>query len=488
MSDDCCAAPNGAGPTNGHASTAAGAGDPPEHLLIVGGGAAAFAAATRAADLGVQVTMINDGLPLGGTCVNVGCVPSKHMLEAVRRHHDAKELLGPEIAVPPVDLPALKKNKDELVAKLRQMNYHDVLGALGNVRLIEGRARFTGPRTVEVNGESLTADRILIATGARTRIDAAPGLAEAEPLTNITALDLDEVPSTVAIVGAGPLGLEFAQILARASPDPSSIHLIGRILPGHEPEVSEAIAQSLTGEGIKMHAGQRVVRVEGKAPAVRVHLDDGSSLEVERVLAATGITPNTDALGLDAAGIHIDTEGFVQVDARQETNVPGVYAAGDVTDTMALETVAAKQGYNAAHNAITGESRTIDYDQVPHAVYTDPQVASVGWTEARMMEELDSCLCRTLSMEHVPKAHAAGDTRGLVKLVIHPETKVIFGAHAVGVHAAEIIHIPLMAMRSGFTIDDLIETIHAFPTYAEAWKMCAQSFTRDVEAMSCCIG
>lgn len=460
----------------------------PSTLLIIGGGAAAFAAATRAADLGVEVTMVNDGLPIGGTCVNVGCVPSKHLLEAVRRHHEANN--PPDGFVrsqSTLDFKALMQRKDDLVETLRKANYSDVLDALGNVRLIEGRARFTGSREVEVDGERLTADGILIATGARTFIPPVPGLAEAEPLTNITALELEEVPKSIAVIGGGPLGLEFAQIFARAGSDVSDVELMGRILPQHEPEVSEEMAKHLADEGITVKAGCRLVRVEGKTPEIKLYDDDGCIATVERVLSATGITPNTDNLGLETAGIETDKKGFIQVDARQETNVPGVYAAGDVTGSMPLETVAAKQGYNAAHNAITGESRSIDYDQVPHAVFTDPQVASVGWTEEREMEELGSCLCRTLSMEYVPKAHAAGDTRGLVKLVIHPETHKILGAHAVGVNAAEIIHVPLMAIRAGWTIDELIETVHVFPTYSEAWKMCAQSFTRKVEAMSCCI-
>lgn len=482
MTDDCCA-------INGQSATdETPNGKAPETLLIVGGGAAAFAAATRAADLGVEVTMINDGLPLGGTCVNVGCVPSKHMLEAVRRHHDANHPMADFTkSTSTLDFAALKASKDKLVASLRTMNYHDVLDALGNVDLIEGRATFTEPREVEVNGRRLTADRILIATGARTRLDGVPGLAEARPLTNITALELEQLPESLAVIGAGPLGIEFAQIFARAGTNPASVHLFGRILPQHEPEIQANVATHLANEGISVHAGRRVVRVEGQSPEIRVHDDQGNVTVVEQVLAATGITPNSDGLGLDVAGIGTNPGGFIEVDARQQTNVAGVYAAGDVTDTMALETVAAKQGYNAAHNAITGESRTVDYDQVPHAVYADPQVASVGWTEERMMQELGSCLCRTLPMEFVPKAHAAGDTRGLVKLVIHRESHKILGAHAVGVHAAEIIHVPLIAIRAGWTIDDLIETVHAFPTYAEAWKMCAQSFTRDVKAMSCCI-
>jgi len=243
---------------------------------------------------------------------------------------------------------------------------------------------------------------------------------------------------------------------------------------------------------VKVLTQVRVERFEraGDQTLVRVRVGEKEelrTLEADALLVATGIRPNTDDLGLERAGVRTDGRGFVVVDARQETTVKGVYAAGDVTGLKPLETVAAKQGYNAAHNALTGESRTLDYDLVPHAVFTDPQLAAVGWTEERETRELGRCWCRTLPLDEVPKAHAAGDTRGLVKLVVHPETKRILGAHAVAVNAAEIIHVPVLAMRAGMTIDELIETVHVFPTYAEAWKLCAQTFYRDPKTMSCCV-
>jgi mercuric reductase len=458
-------------------------------LLIVGGGAAAFAAATRAADLGTRVTMINAGLPLGGTCVNVGCVPSKFLLENLKHFHEAA--VGRDgwlTSHATLDYPKLKQGKDALVQGLRQKNYREVLDALGNVTLVEGRARFTGPKAVTVGGKRFTAERIIIATGARTSIPPVPGLAEAEPLTNITALELEVVPRSIAVIGGGPLGLEFAQIFHRAGANVATVEVMGRILPQHEPEISQTLAQLLADEGIAVKAGRRLVKVEGKPGAIKLYDSGGGVADVEHILAATGVRPNTDGLGLEEIGVKLDKRGFIVIDERQETSVPGIYAAGDVTGTLPLETTAAKQGFNAAHNALTGEAKRINYDWVPHAVFTDPQVASVGWTEAREMAELGVCRCMTLPLDKVPKAHAAGDTRGLVKLVVHPKSRKILGAHALAVNAAEIIHVPLLAMRAGFTLDDLIDTVHVFPTYAEAWKICAQAFDRDPRTMSCCIG
>lgn len=450
----------------------------------MGGGAAAFAAATRAADDGIPVTMINDGLPLGGTCVNVGCMPSKFLLEALQKHDEARRGATWRESTSRLDYATLQGAMASMVRTARQGNYHEVVKALGNITLIEGRGRLVGPREVEVNGELVRGDAILIATGARTRIPDVPGLREATPLTNVTALELATPPRRLAVIGGGPLGLEWAQIFHRAG---SEVTLLGRILPKEEPEVSDAIYDILTGQGIRIRRDARPVSVEAARVGSVVKDDQGGLTSVDRILVATGLQPNTGDIGLEALGVRTDERGFVVVDDRGETTVAGIFAAGDVAGYPGLETVAAKEGFYAAHNAITGESKTLDYDRVPQVVFTDPQVASVGWTEERMMRELGRCMCRTLPMSKVPKALAAGDTRGLVKLVIHPDTGAILGAHAVGRDAAETIHVPTLAMQAGWTIDQLIDTVHAFPTYAEAWKICAQTFRRSPEEMTCCI-
>lgn len=456
-------------------------------LLVLGGGAAAFAAATRAADDGVKVTLINAGLPLGGTCVNVGCMPSKMLLDAAKSYKLAREGRDDWLSSnATLDFPRLMRAKERMVSDARGQNYHDVIEALGNVQLIEGRARFVAPTEVLVNDERHSGDAVLIATGARTDIPDVPGLRKANPLTNITALDLEAVPERLGVIGAGPLGLEWAQIFARLGS--RQVELLGRILPRYEPEAQEEIAERLArDDGIRVHAGHRLTMVERKQGEYRLTDDHGDVVTVDLILSATGIRPNTDDLGIERAGVETDARGFVKVNARGETNVPCVYAAGDVTGLRPLETVAAKMGYLAAHNAITGESRVIDYDQIPEAVFTDPQVAMVGWTEERMMRELGKCDCRTIPMEWVPKAHAVGDKRGIAKLVVDPDSRKILGATAVGAMAADMIHIPTMAIRAGMTLDDLLDVVHVFPTMSEAWKMTAQSFTRDPETMSCCI-
>jgi len=462
-------------------------------LLVIGGGAAAFGAITRAHDLGARVLMINDGLPLGGTCVNVGCIPTKFLLEALKRYRlasrDADTWLRTSASL---DFPKLMEAKDALVDGLRIRNYAEVLKALGNVTLVEDRARFVGPHEVELvkSRERVRCDKIVIATGARTNVPDVPGLGDVPYWTHREALRAREVPESLLIWGAGPLAVEFAQIFARAGSRVALLARGPRILRREEPEIALELQRHLEGEGIEVLTGVNVQGFERAGDRTRVRFEregrDGTR-EAEALLIATGIRPNTDDLGLEQAGVQTDERGFIVVDERQATAAEGVYAAGDVTGKKPLETVAAKQGFNAAHNALTGEARTIDYDLVPHAVFTDPQLASVGWTEERAIRERGGCLCRALPLEEVPKAHAAGDLRGLVKLVADPESRRVLGAHAVAPNAAELIHIPVLALRAGMTLDDLIETVHVFPTYAEAWKICAQTFDRDPKTMSCCV-
>lgn len=457
-------------------------------LLIVGGGAAAFAAAIRAADLGARVLMANAGLPLGGTCVNVGCVPSKFLLEAMTDYVRARCGEEPWLASEAtLDYSKLAGEKDKLVRALRQRNYYAVIEALGTVELVEGRARLRSATEIQVGERVFHGQRILLATGARAQMPRIPGLSEAEPLTHVSALELKAVPESLAVLGGGPLGLEFAQIFHRAGARVTVVEMLPRILPQHEPEVSEELARLLVAEGIEVHVGSRVQRVARQDGRVRLYGDNGFAGEAERVLVASGIRPNTEGLGLEEVGVATDARGFIVTDPTLATTVPGIYAAGDVTGVFPLETVAAKQGYLAASHVLTGESRPIDYDLVPHAVFTDPQVAAVGWTEQRLMQQLGTCSCRTLPLSAVPKAWAARDTRGLVKLVVDPKSGRIRGAHAVARYAAEIIHVPLLAMKAGWTLADLVDTVHVFPTYAEAWKLCAQTFQRSPATMSCCI-
>ena len=462
-------------------------------LIIIGGGAAAFAAATKAADLGRTALMINGGLPIGGTCVNVGCIPSKHLLaigdELFYGQRPRFAALGNGHA-PAFDFAKAIAGKDSVVAEARQRNYVNVLDHLDGVQLLEARARFVGPRQVEAGGDRYEADKVLIATGSSTKPLPIPGLDDAGWLTNVTAMQLKELPESLVVIGGGPLGLEFAQMFAHFGTGVTVLEALGRILPAHEPEAGLEMRRVLDAEGIAVHTRAMVERVERRGGHKVVHFKTGDSqqeVDAQEILVAAGIRPNTADMGLDAAGVETDKGGFVQVDQHYRTANPDVFAAGDCIGGMALETVAAKEGSLAAENALMVAVRTLNYDHVPHAVFTNPQVASVGLTEAEEMRRFNACSCRTVFMDAVPKALALNEDRGLFKMVIHPRSSKILGVHIVSPHAADLIHEAAVAVKFGLTIDDIIDTVHVFPTFSEGIKRAAQAFTRDVSVMSCCV-
>jgi len=463
-------------------------------LIIVGGGAAGFSAATRASELGASAVMINAGLPIGGTCVNVGCVPSKFLLTVGDEHYYPQfprfeSLAGGHQAR--VDFRTAVLEKDKLVAAHRQRNYVNVLKGLSGVQLVEGRARLRSASEVEVNGEVLQGDRILLATGSRTKPLPIPGLDTIDWLDNQTALTLPELPRSLVVIGAGPLGLEFAQLFAHFGTEVTVLELMPQILPREEPEVAAELQRSLEEEGIAIYTSAVIERVRQEADGTKVvgvRLERGRrTFLATHLLLAAGVAPNTEALGLDAAGVEVTRGGFIRVTDWLQTTAPTIYAAGDVVGKMPLETVAAKEGYLAAENALTGSQKSINYEHVPHAVFTNPQVASVGLTEAQALERFPACACRTVRVDQVSKAKIIKETRGLIKMVIHPETARVLGVHIVAPMAADVIHEATLAVKFGLTIDDVIDTVHVFPTLSEGIKLAAQAFRRDISRMSCCV-
>jgi mercuric reductase len=460
-------------------------------LIIIGGGAAAFAAATKANDLGATALMVNSGLPLGGTCVNVGCVPSKHLLAIAdaltATRHSVFTSVQPAGVKGKFSVAAARAEKDELVAGLRARNYENVLDSLEYVSFREGRGRIVAPGKVEIGGELVEGRHILIATGSRASVPPIPGLAEAGYLTNIEALQLDQAPARLVVIGGGPLGLEFAQIFSRFGSKVTVIEAEANIVPRAEPEIADVLREALESEGIGIRTGMLIERVlPGATKTIVCGADVADCFEADAILVATGIRPNTEELGVEAAGGRLKRGGFVETTPWYQAG-PGLWAAGDVTGNMPLETVAAKEGALAASNALDGRQDVLDYNAVPWAVFTSPQLAGVGLTEDQSMEETGYCNCRTVSYAQVPKAMAVKDTVGAVKLTVDSDDR-IRGAYACGTNAAEIIHEAALAVRLELTVHDVITTVHVFPTYSEAIKLAAQAFTRDVSVMTCCIG
>ncbi len=462
-------------------------------FVLIGGGSAAFAAATKASDLGIKTAMVNDGLPVGGTCVNVGCVPSKHLLavgdeyfypqrpvfDALKNGHQSA-----------FDFGAAIEEKRRLVGGLRESNYRDVLASLRGVEYIEGRARFASPTEVEVNGRTLTAEKFLVATGSRPSILPFPGIEGVHYLTNREAMELEELPRSMVVIGAGPTGLELGQAFLHFGTKVTLLEKIPQILPRIEPEIGDELQRWLEAEGMEIHCACNIERVwqEGGTRFVEADvMGERRVFQADQILLATGVVPNSDDMGLEAAGVKTSERGFIEVNPLMETTAPGVYAAGDVVGKMFLETLAAKEGMVAATNAFENAGKTIDYDTIPAAVFTNPQVATVGLTEEEEMRRFQACACRTLEVARIPKAKAIKEERGLIKMVIHPENSKVLGVHMVAPGAADLIHEATLVVKFGLTVDDIIDTTHVFPTMSEGLKLVAQAFVRDISVMSCCI-
>jgi len=461
-------------------------------LIILGGGAAAFAAATEADRRNLRTIIINAGLPLGGTCVNVGCVPSKHLLALGKNlHHPAHpDFPSVEAVTPSFDFARAMADKDALVKALRQQNYQEVLDSFSHVDFLEGRGKLIGPHQVRVGERVLSGSKILIATGSSNNVPPFKGLQETGYLTNIEALDLDRLPASLIVLGSGFLALEFAQIFNRMGVKVTLVARAPRILRVQEPEVSAALRACFESEGIEVRTETNVLEVSqgSNGKQVRVSMPEGKhTLEAEEILLATGVHGNVDDLGLEDVGVEVVDNDHIQVNEQLQTSIPHIYAAGDITGRKRLETVAAKEGKLAVENAFFNAGKSIDFGSIPYAVFTDPEVASVGLTEAEYMAQYGTCSCRTIPMEMVPRAVAVKDTRGLLKMVAHHETGQVMGVHILAPNASEMIHEAVLAVKQALSVDDLIDTVHVFPTYSEAIKIAAQAFRRDVSTMSCCV-
>jgi mercuric reductase len=459
-------------------------------LAVIGSGGAAFAAAIRARDLGAKVVMIERGT-IGGTCVNVGCVPSKTLIRAGETRHRASSHLfdGVITSVNGVDLGAAVAQKNGLVDSLRQAKYIDLLGEYG-IDLIRDEARFAGPEALTVAGETVPADRVVVATGARPDIPPIPGLADADPLTSTTALELGDVPRRLVVIGGGYVALELGQLFAHLG---SQVTLIARsgLMRHEEPQVGETIGHVLTARGVNVVSRVTVERIEPEAGAgvtVVTRDEQGEARhQADRILVATGRRANTKTLDVWKAGITSDPSGSIHVGDDLQTANQHVWAAGDVVaGSPQFVYVAAHMGATAAQNALTGSRDKIDYSALPRITFTDPQIAAAGLTDAEAKRRGIDCSCRTLPLSAVPRALVNHDTDGFIKLVIERDTRRLIGATAVAEGAGDLIQAAVLAIQFGLTIDQLATTWAPYLTMSEGLKLAAQIFDRDVTKLSCC--
>jgi mercuric reductase len=375
------------------------------------------------------------------------------------------------------------------VRGLRKEKYSDVLRSLPSTKLFRGNARFVSKTRVKVDGINVDSKKFIVATGSSPRIPSIPGIESVGYLTNVEALSLRNKPSSMIVLGGRALGLEFAQMYSHMGTKVTLLQRSGRIIPEEEPAISEALRQYLENEGIEIRTGVQVKRVyQTQGEKVIVATVKGREFEArgEEFLLATGRDPNTNRLGLETVPVGLRNDGAVKVNREMHTTAPHVWAAGDVIGEPMLETIAAKEGATAAENALLGTHRKIDFLPVPRAIFTSPQVASVGLTEKQAHEHGYECTCRTIPMSKVPKAVVIRDTRGLVKMVADASTGRILGVHILADMAADIIQEAVLAVKYKLTIDDIIDTVHTFPTMTESIKLAATSFRKDIDQLSCC--
>ena len=458
-------------------------------LLIIGAGSAAFAAAIKASELGARVAMVERDT-IGGTCVNIGCVPSKTLLAAAEHYHRAghSPFVGVPTAVGTVDFQALVAQKDELVATMRQEKYEDLIDIYG-IDLIRGEARFTGPGTVEVDGRQVRAGRFLIATGAAPWAPPIEGLDDTGYLTSTTALELTDLPGELIVVGANAIGLELGQLFLHLGTRVTFVEALDRISPFEEPEISAALAEHLEFLGARVLTSATVTKAgrDGDRRWLDVTMDGTiERLEADHLLVATGRRARTTGLGLDAAGVVTDGRGHIVVDDRMATSNPLVFAAGDVTTLPQFVYVAALSGAIAAEHALRGTGRRIDLATMPRVTFSSPPIAAVGLTEAEAREAGHRVVTSLLPLEVVPRALVDHATTGLIKLVADETNGRLFGAHILADGAGDVIQAAIMALKYRATIDDVAGTFHPYLTMAEGFKLAAQGFSKDVKHLSCC--
>ena len=451
-----------------------------------------MAAALKAVEAGARVTLIERGT-IGGTCVNVGCVPSKIMIRAAHVAHLRRESPfddGMPATPPTVLRERLLAQQQGLVDELRHAKYEGILESTPAITVLRGTARFQDGHTlsvelVEGGGREVAFDRCLIATGAGAAVPPIRGLQDTPYWTSEEALASASIPQRLAVIGSSVVALELAQAFARLG---SRVTILARnsLFFREDPAIGEALTAAFRMEGIdvlEQTQASQVTHANGEFVLTTNH----GELRADQLFVATGRTPNTQSLNLEAAGVLLDERGAIQIDQGMRSSAVDIYAAGDCTNQPQFVYVAAAAGTRAAIN-MTGGEATLNLDAMPAVVFTDPQVATVGYSEAEAQRaglETDS---RTLSLDNVPRALANFDTRGFIKLVAEAGSGRLLGVQAVAPEAGELIQTAVLAIRNRMTVQELADQLFPYLTMVEGLKLAAQTFTKDVKQLSCCAG
>lgn len=435
---------------------------------MIGAGSAARDAANKAAgEYGARVALVERGL-WGGSCPNVACKPTKAYLVAAELHRDLRTL-GPKLGLPSApraDLArihawkeTLRKSPETWVEELRKRGYDTY----------EGVATFVDARTIRVDGRELVGEHVLIATGSRTAVPAIPGLEALDWIDHVTALDLEQLPATLLVLGGGPVGLEFAQVFARFGSSVTLVQSAPRLSPRSDADAIAQLEAAFEEDGIDVVTGTTVERFDGRAAI----LPNGRTIDAERVLLASGRVPNIEELGLERIGVRTSRSG-IEVDERLRTSVDGIWAAGDVTGLVQFTPIAQYQARIAVDDMFAPNGDTADYTVLPTAIFTDPELAAVGLTEHEAREQGHDVATATHPLANVTRSQYVAERHGLYKLVYARDTRRVLGVHVVSRGASDIVQGLSLALRLGLTVDDLAGSHHVYPSWGEGVKAAAE--------------
>lgn len=462
------------------------------HIAIVGTGSGAFAAAIKSVEQGAQVTIIEGADVIGGTCVNIGCVPSKIMIRGAHIAHiqGQHNFAGVALNKPVIDRKAMVQQQQQWVENLRHAKYESILELNPGINLLRGMARFKNNNTLIVtktdgSEKEIKADRILLAVGARAMVPSIKGLDDTPYWTSTEALIAEEIPKHLVVLGGSVVALELAQAFRHLG---SEVTVMARstILSKEDSDIGAGLKLALEDEGINIQLNTipDAIKHDGKNFSVSI---TSGSLSCDQLLVATGRHSNADSLSLENAGVAIADNGSIIIDDHMRTNVEHIYGAGDCTNQPQYVYVAAAAGTRAARN-MTGDDVAIDLSVMPAVVFTDPQVATVGLTERQAQAQGIEVDSRKLDLENVPRALANMDTRGFIKLVAEKQSGKIIGCQVLAHEGGEIIQTAALAISNQMTIENLANQLFPYLTMVEGLKLTAQTFNKDVKQLSCCAG
>ncbi len=446
-------------------------------IAVLGAGPGGYVAALKAAQMGAEVTVIENE-EVGGTCLNKGCIPTKTMLASSELYSKVKELSSFGFDLNGEVVP----NMEKIIERKRKVVDVQVKGIKGlfrswSVELKNGRGELVSDREIRISkaegGETVTADRIIVATGSRpAEIPTFPYDGK-NIISSTEALELDSIPKSLLIVGAGVIGCEFACIFRELGTEVTVVELLPRAVATEDEEISRLLERELKKKKIKLFTGVKAENVEVKEDGVHTVLSNGREIISDKVLVSIGRAFNSDGIGLEAVGVEKGPRGDVRVNNRMETSLSGVYAIGDVTGGILLAHVASKEGLVAVGN-IMGTESVIDYSVVPAAIFTSPEIASVGLREHQASERGIEYLTGHFQFRALGKAHAMGEISGMIKVIAEKDTDRLLGVHIIGPHASDLIHEAAVALRAGLKVKDIADTIHAHPTLSEGLMEAAE--------------